>query len=149
MRTRFLPAGEKKKLISDLEEQFGISKIPGMLIEAGREKIRLFTGSLTREQIMDLSRILRVELIGLYAFKLENIYRISFDSIFLFEEQMSKNIIEINDLEVREWMRGHDLQKACVQGVVVVKYKSYFLGCGKSNGNVIFNYVPKNRRFVK
>lgn len=149
MRTHFLPAGEKKKLISDVKEQFGIEKMPGMLIEAGKEKIRLFTGSLTREEIMELSQIVRIELIGLYTFKLENIYRLSFDAIFLFEGQLNKNIITLDDAEMRQWMKGNDLQKQAPQGVVVIKYDDFYLGCGKSNGNVIFNYVPKNRRLLR
>jgi NOL1/NOP2/fmu family ribosome biogenesis protein len=149
MRIQFLSPGEKKKLFADVEEQFGIQKVPGILLQAGREKIRLFTGSLTREQIQELSHIVRIEIVGLYAFKFEQDYRLSFDSLFLFENQITKSVVELDDAEMRQWMKGNDLQKSVRNGVIVLKYKDLFLGCGKSNGTVIFNYVPKNRRVLR
>ena len=149
MRTHFLPAGEKKQVIADLENQFGIEKIPGMLIEAGREKTRLFTGSLSREELIELDKICRIELIGLYAVKKEDTYRISLDSIYLFEDQITKSIVELTEEEANQWMRGKDLEKETQSGVVVIKFNDYFLGCGKSNGKIIFNYVPKNRRIMR
>lgn len=149
MRINFIQAGEKKKIIEQLKEQFGVEKMPGMLVEGGNEKVRLFTGSLTREELNELSNNIRIELVGLYTIKRENDFRISFDSLFLFEDQISKNIIELSDQEMELWMRGKDLEKPMEKGTYVMKYKGLSLGCGKSNGIVIFNYVPKNRRFVK
>ena len=149
MRINFLPPGEKKKITSYFEEQFGIEKFPGMLVEAGIEKIRLFSGSMTREEIHELNDTIRIELVGLYTIKKENDFRISFDALFLFEDQIKKNIIDLTAAEMEMWMRGKDLQKPVKNGTYVMKYKDLMLGCGKSNGSVIFNYVPKNRRFNK
>ena len=146
MRSRFLPAGEKKQVMSDLENQFGIKKIPGILIESGKEKTRLFTGSLTREQLVELDKAVRIELIGLYAIKKEDTYRLSIDGSYVFEQQITKSIVELTEEESKQWMRGNDLQKEGPRGVVVMKFGRFFLGCGKSNGTLIYNYVPKNRR---
>lgn len=149
MRTHFLPAGEKKQVIADLENQFGIKKIPGMLIEAGREKTRVFTGSLSREQLIELDQVLRIEIIGLYAIKKEDTYRLGIDGMYLFDDQLTKNVVELNEEEMKKWMKGEDLQKEVPSGVVAVKHDIFPLGCGKSNGKIIFNYVPKNRRIMK
>lgn len=149
MRARFLPAGEKKQVMADLENQFGIKKVPGILVESGKEKIRLFTGSLTREQLVELDKAVRIEIIGLYSIKKEDTYRLSIDGSYLFEEQITKSIVELTEDEMKQWMKGNDLQKESPRGVVVMKYGQFFLGCGKSNGTLIYNYVPKNRRILR
>jgi NOL1/NOP2/fmu family ribosome biogenesis protein len=149
MRAHFLPSGEKKQVLADLENQFGIQKIPGMLIESGREKIRLFTGSLTREELVELDKAVRIELIGLYAIKKEDTYRLSIDGSYLFDEQVTKNIVNLTEDEMKQWMRGNDLPKEAPKGVVVIRFGKFFLGCGKSNGTLIYNYVPKNRRIMR
>ena len=143
---RFIRSSEKKRIIEQLNEQFGISKLPYLLLGVGKEKTRGFSGSLSKEEIMQISKLVNIELIGLYMLKEESDYRISFDAINLLQQQITKNIVEINDSEYERWIRGHDIEKPCQTGSVAIKYKSDFLGCGKSNGKIIFNYVPKDRR---
>lgn len=149
MRINYLPSSEKKKLLEYLKDSFGIEKIPGIIVKAGSEKMRLFTGSLTKEQMDKLSETVRVELVGLYSIKKESDYRVSFDSLFLFKDQIDKNLIELDEENMKSWMKGNDLKMNLEKGVYVLKYKDFLLGCGKSNGETLFNYVPKNRRYVR
>ena len=47
-------------------------ELPYLLLETGKEKIRAFSGNLTREDIFNLGKIANMEIIGLYFVKKEN-----------------------------------------------------------------------------
>lgn len=146
MNIHFIRSAEKKKIIQSLNEQFGVEDLPYLLVESGKEKIRLFSGHLSKEEIMQISQLANLEVLGLYGIKVEGDYRLSIDSTHILSQQLTKNIVEINDEQVNDWLRGNDLDIKCERATVIIKYKDYFLGCGKSNGEKIFNYVPKDRR---
>jgi len=147
----FLRSSEKKSIIEELQKQFGIANLPYLLIRGGKEKIRAFSGSLSKEEIEKLSEVLRIELIGSYLLKNEheNEYRLSFDSCHMLKDQIIKNIIELDEQQFQHWIRGLDLDIKVERGTYIVRYKNDFLGCGKSNGEKLFNYVPKDRRLRK
>ena len=147
MNVKFLKSPEKKEIEQQLNERFGIQELNFMLIETGREKIRGFSGSFTKEELIDLSESINIELLGTYLIKTEGDLRLSFDALHLLQDQITKNIFEINDQQYELWMRGHDLMDVKTEkGTLVIKYKNDFIGCGKSNGEKISNYVPKERR---
>lgn len=147
MTIRFIRSSEKKQITQELENQFGITKLPYLLFGVGKEKIRGFSGSLSKEEIAKFARIANVELIGLYLMKKEHDFRLNIDALHLLKEQISKNIVEIDEEQYNKWMHGHDLEIPYKQGeTVVIKFGDDFIGCGRSNGNIIFNYVPKDRR---
>jgi len=151
MQINFIKSKEKEKILEELNKQFGINEIPFMLIRGGNEKIRGFSGNLTREQLDKLSQLLRIELIGIYLIKNEheNDFRPSMDGIHLLKNQITKNIIEIDDEQFKSWIRGNDLDIKTEKGTFIISYKGDFIGSGKSNGERIFNYVPKDRRLRK
>lgn len=147
MNIHFIKSNEKRRIISALQEQFGIEELPYLLIESGKEKIRGFSGHLSKEEIAKISGIAYVEVIGLYLMKEENNeLRLGLDASIILSKQIKKNIIEISDKEYESWIRGSDLEIKKPKGVYVIKYKNDFIGCGKSNSEKIFNYVPKDRR---
>ena len=143
---RFLKSSEKKKLIKELEENFGILKLDYLLIETGKQKIRGFSGTMTKEEIKELSEIANVEIIGIYLFRREGNLRLSLDGTHLLKKQMTKNIIEISDKEIELWLHGKNLEIVKDRGVYAIRYKDDFIGCGISDGKKIINYVPKERR---
>ena len=149
MRIRFIKSSEKRRILEALNNQFGIEKMPYLLIEAGKDRIRGFSGHLSKEEISELGHILNIELIGLYMIKQENDFRISIDACHLLKNQIIKGIIELNDSEFQQWIRGKDVEKQSDPGTFVIKYKDDFIGCTKANGRVLFNYVPKDRRLKK
>lgn len=146
MTLRFVKSPEKHRIEEELEKQFGIDKLSYLLLEAGKDKMRAFSGSLSKEEIIRLSKLSNIEILGIYLLKKESDYRLSFDATHLLKEQITKNIVEISEEEYEKWIRGHDLEKPALNGTVVISYKGDFLGCGKSNGKIIYNYVPKDRR---
>ena len=146
MNIRFIKSNEKKEIVKALNEQFGISELHYLLLEVGKEKMRAFSGSLSKDEIFSLSKIANIEIIGTYLLKKEHDFRLSFDACNILKKQITKNILKISEEQFQKWIRGHDLDIETQQGTYVIEYNGDFIGCGKSNGEKIFNYVPKDRR---
>jgi len=144
---KIIRSTQKKKILKQLNEQFGITKIPYLLLRFGKEKFRAYSGNLSVEELNKLDAELRIENIGLY-FAKEQIdgIRLTFDGIQLFKEQINKNIIELEDKQANEWLNGQDLPIKSNSAFKILKHKNEFIGCGKSTGERITNFVPKERR---
>ena len=146
MNIRFIKTPEKREIVKKLTEQYGIEDLPYLLIETGKEKIRGFSGHLSKDEILQLGRLTNIEIIGLYLVRKEFDYRLSTDATHLLKDQITKNCIELNEEQTAKWLRGHDLEIPKEKGTYVLIYQGIPLGCGKSNGSVIFNHLPKDRR---
>jgi len=147
MKIQFIKSKEKKEIIERLEKQFGITDLPYLLIESGKEKLRAFSGHLSKEEILELGNLVNIELMGFYLGKLEaQGLRLSFDAPIILRDQVKNNIVEINQEQFDLWIRGSDLEIPAVYGMVLIKFGSDFVGCGISNEKKIFNYVPKDKR---
>ncbi|MBI2632734.1 hypothetical protein HYW75_07045 [Candidatus Pacearchaeota archaeon] len=151
MNLRFIKSPEKRIITEQLNEQFGIENLPYLLLESGKEKIRAFSGHLSKEEISKISQILNIESIGIYLLRKEthSELRLSFDATHILKNQIKNNIIDINKAQLIEWIRGRDVSINTDKGIKVIKYNSDFLGCGKSSGDRIINHVPKDRRIKK
>lgn len=149
MNIHFIKTPEKRRITEILKEQFGITHLPYLLIESGKEKIRAFSGHLSKEEIMKITSLANIELIGAYLIKKEHDLRLSLDATNILHNQITKNIIEINNEEFHEWIRGRDLEKQIANGSYIIKFKDDFLGCARSNGSKLFNFIPKDRRLKK
>ncbi|MDP3881678.1 MAG: hypothetical protein Q8Q31_02250 [Nanoarchaeota archaeon] len=149
MNIQFIKSNEKRKIEEVLESQFGIEKLNFLLIKTAKEKIRGFSGTLSKEEISQLSEIANIEVIGSYLLRIEHDLRLSFDATQILSKDIKKNVLEVDEEQMKCWMRGFDLPLQQSSGTYVIKYKELFLGCGKSNGQVILNHVPKDRRLKK
>ena len=141
---------ETKEILSKLNEQFGIQKILGRLIKIGKERIFLFNGDFSDEQIKNLEKIVFIEKIGIYVgaiFLQTDEIRLSIEGTQIFKDQITKNLFEINEEKFGNWMQVEELNiKTGLRGIIVIKYKNNFLGCGKASENKIGNFIPKSRR---
>ena len=141
---------ETKEVLSKLNEQFGIQKIPGRLIKIGKERIFLFNGDFSDEQIKNLEKITFIEKIGIYIgaiFPPTGEIRLSIEGTQIFKDQITKNIFEIDNEQSKIWMQGEELNiQTGLRGIIAIKYKDNFLGCGKASENKIGNFIPKSRR---
>lgn len=151
MNIKFIKSNQKKEIIEKLKTQFGISELPYLLIKSGKEKVRAFSGHLSKEEIFKITQIANVEIVGMYLLKQESPedIRLSFDAPIILKDQITKNIVEINDEQFTSWIRGENIDIEGIKGNVIIKYQDNFIGCGKSNGLKIFNYVPRDRRLRK
>jgi len=147
MKVEFYNAKKKKELLERLNEQFGVTSVPKILFETGKERIRGFSGDLTIDEIYALADISNVEFIGLYLFKQDmEFIRFGFDGALFFKEQFSKNIVNLTDEQVDGWMNGHNLNIVLKKGMYVVRHGNDIFGCGFSDGKGLINFVPKERR---
>ena len=143
----FIKSNEKRKVVQHLEEEYGITDFPVLLIETGKQKLRAFTGSLSKEEIMELNETVNVELIGMYTIsRRDDDMRLNFDAIPIYKDQITKNILEINEDQYNHWIRGYDLDIKTKRGIVILKFGEDLVGFGKSNTEKIFNYIPKERK---
>ncbi|MDD5193008.1 MAG: hypothetical protein PHF67_00305 [Candidatus Nanoarchaeia archaeon] len=144
---KILETKEKKKILEQLNKQYGISDIPFELIKFGEEKIRIFSGSIEKKELSILDKELRIENIGLYFAKQEvDGIRLTFDGIQIFKNQITKNILELNKEQADDWLKGNEIQTDAERGFKILRYNNEFIGCGKSTGIKIANYMPKERR---
>ena len=147
---KILLSPQKKKILAQLNEQFGITNLPYLVLQFGKEKLRLYSGILSKEELCYLDREIRIENIGLYFAKWENNeIRLSIDGVQLLKNQITKNILELNDKQANEWLRGNDLDIQTEYGWKILKHNNEFLGCGKSTGERITNFMPKERRIKR
>lgn len=138
---------EKKELLKELEELYGITELPYQLFRGGKQRVRAFSGTMSKEEILELSGIARVEVIGMYLISQKDAEpRINFDAIPILKNQITKNIFEINEEQYQKWIRGYDLELQAPRGTLIIKFKDDLVGIGKSNGERIFNYLPKERK---
>jgi NOL1/NOP2/fmu family ribosome biogenesis protein len=147
MNTRFLNPGERKKLLIFLKERFGIEGVNYLFVETGKEKIRAFSGTLSRDELVRLGMFARVEIVGSYFARNDAVggIRLSMDALHILGHRVKEHIVELTREEFRRWMRGEQISTELEQGMYIIKYQDDFLGSGYSNGTRLFNYVPKER----
>ncbi|MCF7861249.1 hypothetical protein K9M79_03300 [Candidatus Woesearchaeota archaeon] len=137
---------QSKKMLSLLQKQFGFDKdLDYGILTSTKGKVYL-----VRKEVfdMDLSK-LRIDTIGLYFGEFINSeeLRISLDGSQLIGPYCRKGIVEINESEARKWVSGECLElKTHYNQFILIKYKDDYLGCGKANGDEIFNYISKSRK---
>lgn len=139
---------QAEEIVQNLKERFGIKKIPGRIMKLGEEKLFLFTGDSTEEEILKLEKIVPVERLGVYFAKIiHDDVKLSIEGSQILKEQITKNIFSLDSEQAEKWMMGQELNlKPGMKGFAVMKYKDNFLGCGKASEDKISNFVPKMRR---
>ena len=140
---KLLNSKDIKKLNNQLEGQFGnvFNFKEYIVFQTPKDKIYIVNRDFGE---YDFSK-LKINNIGLYFLSIvKDGLRFSIEGSQLFKAK--KNILELNKNNFEKWMTGKDLDLEVEKGYVIIKYGDEFLGCGKSNGEKIFNYVPKERR---
>src|SRR3989344_4652383 len=138
---------EKKEIIRRLEH-YGIEKVPFLLIRYGKDKIRGYSGALSKEEIFEINRLTKKDLIGIYLFNDErDEIRLSLDALHLFKDQITKSILDLNDEQAKAWFMGEELPSELWKnektGFKVIRNRGDFIGCGKLVENRLINYLPK------
>tara|TARA_Y100000310_G_scaffold137432_1_gene136288 strand:+ start:7790 stop:8278 length:489 start_codon:yes stop_codon:yes gene_type:complete len=157
MKITILDKAKKKKFVSQID-YLGIKKISQMLIKTGNERMRVFSGSLSNEELMAIWRLFPIEGVGLYFGKDmmdkktgRREIRLSLDALHLFKGQISGNIIELDSEQEKQWFKGKNLEGDFGgTGFVAVKSKDSgdFIGTGKvsGDGKTLLSFLPKERR---
>jgi NOL1/NOP2/fmu family ribosome biogenesis protein len=84
----------------------------------------------------------------MYFCEIDNLgMRLSIEGSQIIGPKATKNILEINDEQTKQWFKGEDLEmNGNFSGFLIIKYKDDFLGTGKYSNGKILNYIHKNRR---
>ena len=102
----------------------------------------------------DISKIdfskLRFNSIGMYFCEInDQDIRLSIEGSQIIGPTATKNIVEINEEQTKQWIKGEDLEiEGNYDGFVIVKYNNDFLGSGKYKNGRVLNYVGKSRRIT-
>lgn len=90
---------------------------------------------------------LRVTAMGSYFGELKKGLRLSIEGSQLVGPHSNKQIVELSSEEVMLWLKGNDLpMPGDTNGLVLVRHKTDFLGCGAIKDKTMLNFVPKIRR---
>jgi NOL1/NOP2/fmu family ribosome biogenesis protein len=151
----------KKKSFTERISNVGIKKINEILIRTGKERIRAYSGNLSKEEIYDIWKILPIEGIGLYIGK-DTINqhgvkdsRLSIDALHMFKDQINSDIITLTKDQEEEWFRGKNIELENEQlekiknnkfVAVMSNDKKDFIGTGKISNEILYSFLPKERR---
>lgn len=158
MKIQILDKTKKRKVLDKLN-YLGELKMNEMFIRTG-DRIRIFSGNLTNQQVMKIWNLFPIEGIGLYFAKDfldkkgNQETRISLDGLHLIREQIVQGIIELDEEQKEKWLRGNNIeldeeQKEKYNSInrfVALKFKEDFIGTGKLTEKAILSFLPKERR---
>ena len=133
-----------QKISEDIEERFG-AKIDFKLKEMGKRKVYAYKYCTELEnQSTDIIHY------GVYFGRLEKDgLRLSIEGTQLIGKKAKNKVIEIDYEKAIKWMKGEDIKvESEAYGYVILKWKNYYLGCGKLKDGTIINFVPKDRRIT-
>lgn len=123
-----------------LYSQFGVKKLDFEIVDIG--KGRLY--ALKKCKDIDIKEYKHFR--GLYFGRIyKDGLRLSIEGSFLIGRMAKHGVVDISREEAESWLRGENLKRK-EKGYVILKWRSYYLGCGKGNGEMIKNFVPKERR---
>ena len=136
---------DKKRFLEILKEHFGFEeKLDYVFLINNKNKVFIVNKEIAN---IDLNKI-RINSVGLYIAELRNDeVRLSIEGSQIIGPKSKKNIIELDEKEAREWLKGKDLEKDIEEeGFVMIKHDNDYLGSGKATKGIILNFVPKTRR---
>lgn len=138
-----------KKQKRELEKR--VSKVWGAVIEfeevleGGKGKLWAASKGVQKANL----RRARVESVGNYFGRIDKRgeLRLSIEGSMKVGQLATRNVVELSDKELEEWIRGINLDKQTgMNCYVILKHGKNFVGCGKAYSQGILNHVPKERR---
>ncbi len=142
---KILNKKEIRKILAMIEEQWGFKdNLDYAFLKTEKGKIYVANREIFN---LDLSEI-KINSVGMYFAETRNGIRLSIEGSQIIGAKAAKNVVELNDKEAKEWMKGADIEKkADTEGFAILKHNNDFLGSGKATKEgKILNFVPKTRR---
>lgn len=137
---------EIKEIYKIIEQQWNAKiKLDYGVLKNNKNRVFIISKDISRIDISNL----RLNSIGMYFCEIDKQgIRLSIEGSQLVGPKATKNVVELNEEEIKKWFKGEDLEKECkdCNGFVILKYNKDFLGNGKYKDGKILNYVGKTRR---
>src|SRR3989344_7937064 len=130
MNFKFLTSKELKPIFAFMKDQWGFDeKLELAFFITNKDRIHVINRAIGQ---IDFSK-LRINSMGLYFGEMRNDeLRLSIEGSQLVGPNASKNIIELNSEERKQWLQGQDIDKVCdANGFAIIKAGADFIGCGK------------------
>lgn len=133
-----------KGLMKLLNEEFGVKeKLGFVFLRNAKDKVYVVNRDIDS---IDLNKIW-IDSLGLYFGKFQSDgFRPSIEGSQIIAKYATKNILELNQEQKHEWMKGHDVSVEWPDELVLIKSGNDFLGSGKVKNNSLLNAIPKSRR---
>ena len=144
---KILNSKEIKEILKLIENQWNAKlKLNYAFLKNNKNRIFIVNKDISKIELEKL----RINSIGMYFCETRNDkIRLSIEGSQIVGPKAMKNIVEINSLQVKQWMKGEDLEienKGDYNGFVIIKHNNDFLGTGKYKDGKVLNYVGKSRR---
>ena len=127
----YLKSKERKQIVNTIEKQWGSCPEEikeKVLVKTGRDRIYLANRDLEK---VDMTGI-RINNVGLYIAEEKNELRLSIEGAQLIGPQATKNVMDVNDEQQKQWFMGEDIAADTeFEGFVILKHKNDFIGSGK------------------
>ena len=151
MYLKFLDNAKKKKIVEMLEKEYGIKKLPYLLVESGSGKYWIYSGALSKEEIKKIGDEIIIETIGTKLCTIDkDDIRLSFDALNIPEikKQITKGVYEMPEEKIKEWLKGENIETEinADEEYLIIKNQDDFLGAAKNRKTFLHNYIPKERR---
>jgi NOL1/NOP2/fmu family ribosome biogenesis protein len=136
---------EVKKILRQLDKQFGVGSLDYVFVRSDKGKIFIVNKEFSDVDFTGFN----INTIGLYVMKQEKDgIRLSIDGSQIIGLKAKKNVLVLEDF--RDWMRGMNVNvDTKLKGYVIVKCGEDFLGCGRVVKGKLINYIPKARRVLE
>ena len=144
---RALSTRDLKPILAIIQKQWGAEiDFPWAWYQSTKNDLFVVSKDITKID----ARKLRINSVGLYLGELKHgELRLSIEGSQLIGPHAKKNVVDLNSKELREWLRGTDLEKPVKEeGFVIIKSGDDYVGTGKVKEGKILNFVPKARRLM-
>jgi len=133
-----------KDIIKGLEEYYGIKglKLDYLFLKDAKHKIYLMNKDYGK-----IETKIRINQAGLYFLNVSKDLRLSIEGSQIIGKLATKNIYNMLDKELKEWLKGFDIEtEDSSVGYRLIKNKDDFYGVGYFKEGKIRNFIPKSRR---
>ena len=135
-----------RELMNLLDKQFGFNNgLDYIFIKDSRDYY------ITNKSLGKINfNSLNVKRIGIFFGKLiDNHFILSIEGSQIIGNSSNKNIIDVDDEEIKFWFKGMNLRKSLDNGIYLLRYKNDFVGTCKVVNNELINSLDKSRRVFK
>ncbi len=144
MKQKALNTKEVKQLMQLIKNNWGAElKLDYVFLRSDKDKLHIMNKDIKN---IDISR-LKVNSMGLYIGEFKNNQlRLTIEGSQLIGPLSTKNVVDISKDQLKEWLKGNEIESKNGNGFVIVRHENDYFGCGKAKEGKILNYVPKARR---
>lgn len=143
---KILNSREIKEIYKQVEKQWNAKiKLDYGFLRNNKGRVFIISKDISE---IDFSK-LRLNSVGMYFCETDGRgIRLSIEGSQIVGPNATKNVVELDEEETKEWFKGEKLEKECkdCSGFVILKNKNDFFGTGKYSNGEILNYVGKTRR---